>query len=426
MPAPLVEVTGYSLHRDGRPLLSGERWSVEPGQRVLLTGPSGSGKSSFLLALAGLSDHAPGLVWKASTAGRPQTGFLFQNPYSQLVCPTVDQEVAFALENRGWDRGMMSARVAELKAAFGLEALGDRAPWTFSGGEAQRVALASVLAPRPELVLLDEPLGFLDAAAARTLVSLASGADRSAAWVVVDHDPEPWRDWADVHYRLTGGTWVREPAPQAFELPGFPGGRPAGPPAVPALEVRGLNAGYGRGPAVLNDFHLAVASGETVAVVGPSGAGKSTLFRCLVGQIKARSGKIFVHGQAYTPQLKGRSPFSWVPQVPEHYFVFPTAREEWNGALEAARAFGLEALADRHPFTLSEGEKRRLNLASALADPRSVLLLDEPQYGLDFASRRELERALTVLQDQGRTLVIISHEPGFCRRVAHRTVEVGL
>jgi ABC-type multidrug transport system ATPase subunit len=257
-------------------------------------------------------------------------------------------------------------------------------------------------------------------------VDLATTADRQAAWVVVDHDPAPWAAWADVHYRLAEGRWVKEPVPHPDELPGAPGGRPSSvPPAVPVLEVRGLKAGYDGGPDVLKGFDLVVAPGETVAVVGPSGAGKSTLFRCLAGQVRIRAGEVRVCGQPYRPRLNRLAPFTWVPQVPEHFFVHPTVREEWGRAEEAARAFGLQELADRHPFTLSEGEKRRLNLAAALADPRSLLLLDEPQYGLDFPSRRELERAISVLQDQGRSLVIISHEPAFCRRVAHRVVEVG-
>jgi len=419
---PVVSVESFSLVRDGRLLVQGDRWAVGRGQRVLLTGTSGSGKSSFLLALAGLAaDHAPGLSLRGTVVRPDRVGVLFQNPYAQLVCPTVDDEVAFALENAGWDRHAMVSRVAELKAAFGLHPLGNREPWTFSGGEAQRVALAAVLAPRPDLVLLDEPLGFLDGPSAQTLVDLASGAQRSAAWVVVDPNPEPWAAWADVHYHLTEGRWVEAPLMRPSQ-----GGEPLGSPRTGGtdLGIRGLTAGYSKEAPVLSGFDLAVSAGETLAVVGPSGSGKSTLFRCLTGQVRPTSGTFTVGGQPYRPRLRRPSPFAWVPQVPEHYFVHPTVALEW--ASEAAgRAFGLTALADRHPLSLSEGEKRRLNLASALGSDRPIVLLDEPQFGLDGQSLQALEAGLRLLQDQGKTVLVISHDPAFCRRNAHRVVEVG-
>lgn len=467
---PAILLKDFELVRDGRSLVRGDRWELKPGERVLLTGPSGSGKSSFLLALAGLApEHAPGLTLRGGREGQPSTGVVFQNPYAQLACPSVDDELAFALENAGWELSAMRARVAELKAQFGLGALGDRAPWTLSGGEAQRVALASAMAARPKLMLLDEPLGYLDGEAAASLVDLAMKAGREAAWVVVDHDPAAWAEWADTRYRLASdGSLNKEPLPRATRrdapasaapaapMPGAPApGAPASPmPGAPILEIRALSAGYGRGPDVLADFSLGLGPGETVAVVGPSGSGKSTVLRCLTGQLKARSGSFFVDGAPFTPNKRRPSPFAWVPQVPEHYFVYDSARAEWeNGAasgsgasgagsprgagsgvpaadhaapgLLAARAFGLEALAERHPFTLSEGEKRRLNLASALAMKRRILLLDEPQFGLDAASQDALEEALARLRAEGVSMIVISHDPAFCARVAHRVVRIG-
>ncbi len=424
MSEPVLCLEDFSLVRDGRILISGKKWSAERGSRILLTGKSGSGKSSFLLALAGLTpEHAPGLELRGKQTGQSRTGMVFQNPYSQLVCPTLDDEIAFALENAAWESEPMAARVKELKSFFELNALGDRAPWTFSGGEAQRVALAAVLSAKPELILLDEPLGYLDENSARAFVASASAEDRSATWIVVDHNPAAWAAWADIHYRLADdGKLIRESVPVYRVAETRPAPPVPGEIAPAVLEVSGLRAGYGKGADVLSDFSLTLEEGETVAIVGASGSGKSTFFRCLTGQLPLRSGTIKVDGQPYRPRKRHSAPFAWVPQVSEHYFLYPTVREEWSSALEAARAFGLEHLAERHPFTISEGEKRRLNLASALGTGRRVLLLDEPQFGLDRASRETLETALAELRAQGQAMLIISHEADFCARVAHRSV----
>lgn len=454
----MIRVEDFQLLRDGRLLLQGDVWEVAPGERVLLTGASGTGKSSFLLALAGLApEHAPGLELRGRRFGRPRTAMVFQNPYAQLVCPTVEDEIAFALENAGWDRAAMRERVEELRDFFDLHGLGSREPWTFSGGEAQRTALAAALAPKPDLMLMDEPLGYLDEATARRFIETAGASGFAArpetAWVVVDHDPQAWASWADTRYHLSEDRtlrtvprpWVSRPIVASTETGAAPKTAPETLPAPaaaqharrdpPVLEIRGLTAGYGKGPDVLRGLSLSVEAGETVALVGPSGCGKSTVFRCLTGQLKPRAGSFRVDGRAYRPRLRAVSPFVWVPQVPEHYFVYQTAREEWsagaaatvaegNAATAAARDFGLEPLAERHPFTLSEGEKRRLNLASALAASRRVILLDEPQFALDAVSSAALEAALAKLRARGQAMIIISHDRAFCARVSHRVLEL--
>ncbi len=143
-------------------------FEVRPGELVALLGPSGGGKSTVLRMIAGLETADSGEVWLDGErvdhlhARERQVGFVFQH-YALFRHMTVGENIAFGLSVRGVAASEQQARVTELLEVMGLRGLGDRMPSQLSGGQRQRVALARALAPRPRLLLLDEPFGAVDA-----------------------------------------------------------------------------------------------------------------------------------------------------------------------------------------------------------------------------------------------------------------------
>ncbi|MDR5698604.1 ABC transporter ATP-binding protein [Agromyces aerolatus] len=199
--------------------------------------------------------------------------------------------------------------------------------------------------------------------------------------------------------------------------------------ARPAVRVRGLSVQRGgrRGPTVVHDVDLDVAAGDFLAIVGTNGAGKTSLLQAVSGVIPARSGTIDVLGldpSRADARARGRR-IGFVFQNPEHQFVAATVAEELHVGLRQQdlpdaerdeivermlRRFGLDALRAQHPFLLSGGQKRRLSVGTALIAGPPVLALDEPTFGQDRGRAAELLDMLRQLNDEGTTVLVVTHD----------------
>jgi energy-coupling factor transport system ATP-binding protein len=437
-----------------------------------VVGPSGSGKSTLALAVAGLVPREFAGEWRgrisvdgldpvtASAAGlAARVGLVFQDPESQLVMERVEDDVAFGLESRGWARDAMRARVPEALAEVGLAGLERRPSARLSGGQQQRLALAGALAPRPRILVLDEPTANLDPPTARRFAARLARLreTRTVTIVLVEHRVDIAWALADVVLALgpdgrpidvgtpaavlarsserlrAAGAWLPDETPPD-EAPVPVVAAPAAGPAV--VTAHGLSFAYD-GPPVIRGVDLALSAGERVALVGSNGSGKSTLARLLVGLIRPAAGRVRL-GDAdpaglAPAELARRAAF--VFQDPEQQFVALRVEEEvMLGLDEAGRRAAtalmdridlpLSAFGDRSPYTLSGGEQRRLSLVSALVRHPRLIVLDEPTFGQDRRGHEALVQILSERVDAGAVVLAATHDERFVEAFASRIVRL--
>jgi energy-coupling factor transport system ATP-binding protein len=462
---------------------------VAAGERVLVLGASGSGKSTLLAGLAGLLD--PGTPGREGTGeqegellldgvparaareqgvlrGTARTGLLLQDPQAQTVLARCGDDVAFGLENHAVPPEQIWPRVADALRGVGLRVPLGHPTSRLSGGERQRLALAGVLALRPELLLLDEPTAMLDPDGARALreqvAALLAGSGTTC--VLVEHRVAEWLPLVDrvVVLEPGGGAVADGPVQEVIERHGarlaaqgvWIPGRTARPPGLapspdgPALlRARGLAARRGDGPVVVGDVDLDLAAGEAICLVGPNGAGKSTLALALGGLAAPAAGDLVA-----APELAdgaGPHPHRWRPrqlvtrignvfQEPQHQFVAPTVLAELTvgprraGRSEAAASARAEELLDRlrldhlaraNPFTLSGGEQRRLSVAGVLATRPRILVMDEPTFGQDARTWTELVELLLELLGEGVAAIVATHDEALVAALGDRVLRLG-
>ncbi|MFI5491719.1 ABC transporter ATP-binding protein [Actinoplanes sp. NPDC051859] len=454
-----VVLQGFGWRHAGRRAwaVRGLDLHIQRGERVLLLGPSGAGKSTLLAALAGLlpedSGESEGTVTVdgRDPRDRDRAGLLFQDPQTQLVMARSGDDVAFGLENRGVPAGEIWPRVSDALDRVGFPYPITRQTHALSGGEAQRLALAGILALQPGLLLLDEPTANLDPAGGDLIrAAVARSCDRDTTLIVVEHRVEQASPLVDrVVVLAPGGGVAADGAPevvfaghgpalaeQGVWVPGYPlpPHRAVAPPADPLVRTEHVSVGHRLPPTDLD-----VRAGEVLAVTGPNGAGKSTLALVLGGLLAPTSGRMSAFGDPKPPHRWRAATLTQrigsVFQSPEHQFVTGRVADELAVGprrlgrpaaevtaivAELLERLRLTALARANPYTLSGGEARRLSVATALATRPRLLVLDEPTFGQDRRTWIGLVELLAQLRDDGHGIVAVTHDDAFVTALADR------
>ena len=449
---------GWTPAGRSTPVLDGVELSIAPGERVLLLGASGSGKSTVLQAWAGVlggsdeGDQRGSLTVddRPVAESRGRVGLLLQDPDAQLVLARARDDVAFGPENLGVPAAQIAERVDLALRAVGLDLPADAEGARLSGGQRQRLALAGVLALEPAALLLDEPTAQLDPAGVVDVARAVDGLvrERGLTLVVVEHRVEVWAALVDRVVVLDDGRVVADGpveevlAEQGAELSArgvwVPGREPEHPAAASALrgdvlvEAAGLDVQPAGGEPIPLGLDLEVRAGEIVALTGPNGSGKSTLLLTLAGLLPPAAGSIEALAAGAPERWSSAdlaARFGVVFQNPEHQFVAgtvrdelavgPVARERGDGLLER---LGLRRLGGVSPFSLSGGEQRRLSVGTALAAAPPVLLLDEPTFGQDSRTWAELAALLAEHRDAGGAVVMATHDRALVEALGAREV----
>jgi len=475
---PAISWSGVRFRYAGaaREALRGIDLAAREGECVLLTGPTGCGKSTLLKTANGLipRESAGRLEGRIEIGGRDAAsipspalrsavGFLFQNPEDQLLCGRVEDEVAFGPENLAEPPGVIAQRVEEALARASASAKRHSPCAELSGGEKQRVALASALALHPRVLALDEPTSQLDGRASREILRAlaAMRGEQGLTLLIAEHRVGRVLPLADRLVVLEEGT-IRGVFPRGrfgeampllrelgLEAPGdeFPAPH-AAPISIraekPALvRFRGLRHRYAKeSPPALDDVTAELRAGEILALMGPNGAGKSTLLGLLAGLLRPQEGQIEWFGQVRPrlslSSLTGKVGFLF--QNPDLMLSAGTIRDEValgprllrrppaearEAVARALEGVGLAPLAGRNPFSVSRGERLRVALAALLACAPRVLLLDEPTAGLDRGLRQRLLADLRRWVDEApeeRGIVLCTHDTGSALQCADRAL----
>ena len=465
----MIELEQYSYAYPSRTERALENVSlrVNRGEIVLVTGPTGAGKTTLCLAAAGVLHHDYGGAssGRITLMGRDvaeydglaeigrHVGVVFDDPDAQLIFTTVEEEIASGLEGLPLPRGELLARMERILEVTATADLRDRAPHTLSGGQKQRVAIAATLALGTGILILDEPTSELDDEGTQRLFRILQQLKAEGTTVlIVEHKLDALFALADRMIFLEGGRVLADGAPE--ELLRDERVRAvlhAGPPAralrsggchrvptaaPPIIRIDRLVHAY-NGVEALRGLDLAIRPGEFVAVIGDNGSGKTTLIKHLVGLLKPTGGSVTVKGtdtrNAGIHEL-ARS-VGLVFQNPDTMLFEETVEREVAfgpsnlGYLDVAdrvtRALdevGLAAQRHTYPRSLSRGERQRLAIACVIATAPDVIVLDEPTTGLDAVESARVMALASRLRDEGKTIVMVTHNMRIVEDFADRVV----
>lgn len=425
---------------DAAPVLAIPSLSVYRGEFVLLAGASGSGKSTLLHAITASSGAARVVgVDGRLVVSSLRTGVVFQDPDQQVVLDVVAEDVAHALRADGESVAEIEQRVLAALHQLGCVHLARRTCSTLSGGELQRVALAGVVARRPDLVVLDEPTAMLDPDARRELWAVLAQLREQCgcAVIVAEHDVEHVLDVADRVVILDAGRvcWDGVAADAYPQLVKFRCCAPSIRPVhatrrYPRLVVSNLRVSAPDGRVIIRGLSMSLAGGAVVALTGANGVGKSTLLRAVRGLVPAE-GSMWFDGVPWVPSV---GCVSWVSQA-SSLVLGSTVAEHAQRVLSASgsvvsvdavlRDAGLEHVAGSHPADISIGERQRLAIAATCAGTAPVWLLDEPSRGLDAAGRAWLAARIRAFSRVGGIVLMATHDAWLVASCASHVLRLG-
>ncbi len=412
--------------------LDGVSLSISRGEFILLMGRTGSGKSTLLRMLK--KELSPfGEINGQITDNSRRTGFVIQNTDVSFVAENVRGELAFALENMKLKNDEIAVRIGETASFFNLSDLLDKKLSDLSGGERAVVAIAAAMISDVDALVLDEPLAQLDPKSTDQIINLLKRVNEELGMTVIisSHTADRIADFCDRLIIIDNGKIISDNTPDFLKdsekvldyLPVYTSLFKEHPltvkEAIPlayslrekecsvtekaetAAVMKNITFSYGKKERdILSLLSFKAYKGTVHSIIGANGSGKTTLLKVLAGVKKAYGGKVKTYGK-----------IAYMPQNPKYLFTMDTVLEEIDE--KAAEEFELSDYLNHHPYDLSTGQMQKLALAILSLQDFDILLLDEPSKALDSFSKNSLKKYIRNLAEQGKTIIIVSHDLDF-------------
>ena len=473
--SPDIRISKLSYTYDGnqRPTLLDLSFEIFPGEFVIIAGPSGSGKSTFARCLTGFIPHEyPGDFQGSITIRNKETkshtirdftrtvSLIQQDPDSQLVTLNVTDEVAFGLENFQTPSNDLRLLIDWALNAANANDLKIRSTHSLSGGEKQKVIIASFIGLKSPILILDEPTARLDPQTSNEVLDTLHELNKQGATIlVIEHRIQPFLSLASRVILMNKGQISFDGAPDQLATnpsilknlglslisSDFLQDVPSNEISTQQLaKISNLTFTYPRieeqiqpQPA-LQDLSFSLHTGEIVALMGANGSGKSTLLLHLMGLLTPDAGTIHlkqqnIHEQPVSQLARNvgfifQNPLHqlFTPTVKDEVLLaskhlgFPESHETQHRAEKLLDEFDLLIYKDQSPFTLSLGEQRRLTIASVLLHKPPLLLLDEPFIGQDYHNVHRLMKVLQKEVSQGTTVLLATHDSSIAETYCSR------
>ena len=432
-----VKLNKISFSYNGKTkILDGVDFDMQYGEITLIAGHSGEGKSTLASIICGIIPNVNGgtlegevLIDGQSIAGKKmgdicrKVGIVLQNADEQIVHKIVEDEIAFGCENLAFTPQKISKQIDIVCNLMRLSP--DWKTRSLSGGQKQRLITASTLAMGQKIVILDEPLANLDREGGALLMdTLKSLAKAGYAVLIVEHRLDMVMPFVDRVWHIIRGKAVEIDDREAFLRAQTKAIDDKCPPFEikdSVFDIKEVRFSVKKRD-ILQDISCQIPKGGRVLLLGENGCGKTTLLRLIARLSKPSGGKIYQYIDEKLGQSRGSRKFykrvGVVYQNPDYQLFMPTVREEIELCAESKdyathieNVLGVSHLLDRHPQSLSQGQKRLVSIAAVVAGNPDVLILDEPTVGQDYDGLKRLVNALNEIHMQtGNTMITVTHD----------------
>lgn len=460
------KVSFQYLHTES-PFLKDIDLRVKEGECILICGSSGSGKSTFARLLNGVSPNYTegelrgelnvfGLKAGESSIEDyvPIVASVFQNPKTQHFTVNTTSELAFPLENMGLNPEDILKEIKEKSQAFKTSHLLDRNMFKLSGGQKQQIAFVSANMTDPKLLILDEVTSNLDQDAIGRIHDMIKELKKKATTIIIFEHRLAWAkdlvdryimfeegqikgEWTNEEFNKMSNDQLNKLGLRSNDLSNYKKiieektikDTKEKTTSEGTFQTKDLKIGYSD-KVVGSDINLTFKQGQVTSLMGSNGIGKTTLANTLTGLKKPLGGKIIWDSKEITSKELVKKSYMVMQDMNYQLFCSSVEEEVLLGADhpeymdEILAALNLIDFKDRHPMSLSEGQKQRVAIASALLSGKELIIFDEPTSGLDYYHMEQFGRLIERLKETNTIIIVITHDEELAAKWSDSIIEL--